>query len=105
MPLQRLFEAAFPDFIAGLGVALVCWACAASSNSITRAIIRWRTSKFPKGPDAERATEELLAIVAELGVLDLLILASQLVVRSGALEREISIRTAERLGHQHSELA
>src|SRR6202042_889114 len=95
MDLQFLLSAlsnAVGSFAAGLGVVVVC--CV--SKKLCRAIIRWRTSKFPKGPDARRAQEELQGIVEELDAAERMQLVAQILLRPALLRREIAARVAER---------
>ena len=99
---QRLLDETLPNFVAGLCVAAICLAAGASRKAVARAIIRWRTSKLPKGPDSERATEELLAIAAELSEPERIGLNCHLTLRPGELEREILIRTVERQSCRHA---
>jgi hypothetical protein len=74
-------------------LALALAACAL--KPVSRAIIRWRAAKLPKGPDAERAQEELEGILEDSNAAERAELAIQVFARPSALNREIAERAAE----------
>lgn len=63
-----------------------------------RAIIRWRAAKLPKGPDAERAQEELEGMIFDSGTAERFQLAISILLRPARLQREIRLRQQVRNG-------
>ena len=82
---------AIGSFAAGVAVLIACTA----SKKLSHAIVKWRTSRLPKGPDAERVREELERMVEDLHAVGRVKL---LLLRTAALRREIVERTTERAG-------
>lgn len=73
----------FLKLIMVCGFALALAACA--HKRVCRAIVRRRAARLPKGPDAERAREELESMLDEMTTAERLELSASLLLNSAVL--------------------
>ena len=89
-----LLTVAAECFIACLALALAV----SAHKPLANAIVRWRAAKLPKGPDAERAQEELEGMIFDSGTAERFQLVISILFRPARLQREIHQRQQVRNG-------
>jgi hypothetical protein len=94
--LRQLVIQTLPNLVAGILVAAICCAC----KPIARAIVRWRQTRLPKGPDADRAEEELDEIISSLHTTERLRHTIDILHHFEELRYEIEQMSAKRLGER-----
>lgn len=76
--------------IGSFAATVAMLAVAAGTKSISRAFLRWGTSRFPDGPDTDRAKEELEAMVPDMRPWERTALVATVLLNPGRIHRQLN---------------